>query len=198
MKKLVLKTIAVTVAAIIALTAAIYLTLALFFPKTLAGAWKDVGSYSLSAKYYERQYDKSGDTEDLATLCVNLDEKADSARTAKYLKILTEDEKFSERCAFEDKQGGFKYTAYEYYYGKYAVAEFYANKIDAAITVAKKAVSAGYTEHNAFYVLLGEETLTKSDGEKIAAAITEIKGGLTDAAQKSYAERDIGFANGLQ
>ena len=199
MKKLVIRTVAITVAAIIVLMAAIYLVFALAFPKTLAGCWKDMGNYSLAAKYYEKQYDKSEDLDDLATLCVYLDAKTDGARAAGYLKLLTENENFNARCEKEDKEGGFKYTAYEYYYGKYAVAEYYANKIDAAITVAKKAVSKGYTANNAFYVLLIDaDTLTKSDGEKISAEITVIKNGLTDDAQKEYAERDIGFANSVK
>ena len=195
MKKLVIKTVAITVAAIIVLMAAIYLTFALAFPKTLANCWKDVGNYSIAAKYYEKQYDKSGDLDDLAELCVYLDAKTDGVKAAKYLKLLTENENFNARCEQEDKKGGFKYTAYEYYYGKYAVAEFYANKIDAAITVAKSAVSKGYTENNAFRVLLLDaEDLTESDRGAIVSAINEIYGGLTDA-EKQIADRDINFAN---
>lgn len=195
MKKLVIKTVAITVAAIIVLMAAIYLTFALAFPKTLAKAWKDVGNYSIAAKYYEKQYDKSGDLDDLAKLCVYLDAKTDGVKAAKYLKLLTENENFNARCESEDHKGGFKYTAYEYYYGKYAVAEFYANKIDAAITVAKSAVSKGYTENNAFRVLLLDaEDLTESDRGAIVSAINEIYGGLTDA-EKQIADRDINFAN---
>ena len=199
MKKLVIKTAAITVAAIIVLMAAIYLTLALFFPKTLAGVWKDLGNYSISAKYYEKQYNKSEDYGDLAKLCVYLDAKSDSVCASKYLKLLTENEKFAELCETEDTKGGFKYTAYEYYYGKYTVAEFYVNKIDAAIVVAKKSVSAGYTEHNAFYVLLLDaDNLTASDASVVSAAITEIKSGLADETQIGYADRDISFADSLR
>lgn len=195
MKRLVIKTVAITVAAIIVIMAAIYLTFALFFPKTLAGTWKDMGNYSIAAKYYEKQYDKSKDVDDLATLCVYLDEKDDSARAAKYLKLLTEDENFNAHCEKEKEEGGFKYTAYEFYYGKFTVAEFYANGINAAILVATKAVSAGYTENNAFYVLLLEkENLSESDRGAIVSAITEIKDGLTDA-EKQIADKDIEFAN---
>ena len=200
MKRLVIKTVVITVAAILVLMAAVYLTLALFFPKTLAACWKDVGNYSLSAKYYEKQYEKSADYGDLATLCVYLDAKNDGVRTAEYLKLFTENGGFSARCEAEDLNGGFKYTAYEYYYGKYAVAEFYARNIDAAVAVAKKAVgaAAGYTENNAFYVLLIEaDGLTANDKNAIKAAVTEIKGGLTDSKQIGYADRDIGYADSL-
>ena len=200
MKKLVLKTVAITVGAILSLMAAIYFVISLVSPKTLAGFWKDLGSYSVAAKYYERQYNKSGTVDDLSELCVYLDAKRDGVRTAKYLKLFTESDKFSERCAQEDERGGFKYTAYEYYYGKYTVAEFYANKIEGAIVVAKQAVSTGtgYSEHNAFYVLLIDaEDLSASDGNAISAAVTEIKSGLTDATQIGYADRDIGLANSI-
>ena len=195
MKKLVIKTVAITVVAIIVLMAAIYLVFALAFPKTLADCWKDMGNYSLAAKYYEKQYDKSEDLEDLATLCVYLDAKTDGVKTAKYLKLLTENEKFSEHFPVDGHKGGFNYTDYEYYYGKYAVAEYYANKISAAITVAKSAVSKEYTENNAFYVLLIDaEDLTESDRGAIVSAINEIYSGLTES-EKQIADRDINFAN---
>ena len=198
MKNLVVKTAAVTLAAIIVLIVAVYLIFALAFPKTLAEGFKAIGSYSLSVKYYEKQYKKSGGTADLAVLCVVLNEKSDSARAVKYLGALTESEDFAVYCAGEDEHGGFKMTAYEFYYGKYTVAEFYENGIDAAITAAKKAVAAGYTENNAFYVLLVDaDTLGAQGGQAVSSAVTEIKSGLTEQEQIDYAQRDIDLANSL-
>ena len=199
MKNLVLKTVAITVTAIIVILAGAYLILALAFPKTLAEGYDAIGSYSLSVKYYEKQYNKSGDIADLAALCVKSDVKADASRAVKYLAELTESEDFSAYCEREDKNGGFKMTAYEFYYGRYTVATFFESGVAAAITVAEKAVSAGYTENDAFYILLLDaETLSASDGIAVKAAITGIKSRLTDATEQGYAERDIALADGLQ
>ena len=191
MKKLVITTAAITLAAIIALISLVYTCLALFSPKTVAGLWSSLGNYGLSVKYYGKQYSKTGDVADLAYLCLKLDERADNARAAKYLESLTDDEGFSDYCARADEIGESEMTAYEYYYGKYAVAVYYGTGIGDAVVVAEKAVSTGYTEYNAFYVLLIDvETLTASDRQAIAAAITEIKAHLT-GEEEQIAARDL-------
>ena len=197
MKNLVLKTVIMTFTVIITVIAVIYACFAIFSPKTLAKFWEDAGNYSVSVKYYEKQYEKSGDIADLANLCAKLEVKSDSKRAAKYLAIFTDDENFSAFCEQEDKAGGYKFTSYEYYYGSYVVASYYESGIASAISVAKKAVQAGYTEHNAFYVLLSETPLTKDDGIIIAAEISGIKETLSGGAE-SFAERDITIAHAIK
>ena len=198
MKNLVLKTVAITLAVIIAVAAALYFSVALFSPKTLAKIWDSAGNYSVAVKYYEKQYEKSGDISDLAILCAKLDAKNDSARAVKYFAQFTANSEFSAFCERQDTGNEFKMTSYEYYYGTYTVAEYYENGLSFAIIVAKKAVSKGYTKHNAFYVLLSEaETLTKADGEKIADEITGLKDDLSDA-EKEIAEHDITIALSIE
>ncbi len=200
MTKLVVKTVLITVAAIILTLAAVYLCLALFFPKTLAKGWEDIGSYNLSLKYYEKQYEKTEDITDLSVICVKVNSEKDAVRAVKYLKILTENPKFSDLCAAEDANIAIDYgfTAYELYYGKYAIAAYYQGGITAAVNVANTATQHEYTEHNAFYVILSVvKTLTASDGQAIAAAVSEIKSGLTDGEQIGFADRDIDLANGI-
>ena len=200
MTKLVVKTVFITVAAIILALAAVYLCLALFFPKTLAKGWEAVGSYNLSLKYYEKQYEKTEDITDLSVICVKVNAEKDAARAVKYLKILTENPEFSDLCAAEDANSasGYSFTAYEIYFGKYAVSAYYNGGITAAVNVAKTATQNEYSEHNAFYVILsGVKTLTASDGQAIAAAVSEIKSGLTDDRQIEYANRDMDMANSI-
>ena len=199
MKNLVLKTIIMTFTVIITVIAVIYACFAIFSPKTLAKFWEDAGNYSVSVKYYEKQYEKSGDFADLANLCAKLEVKSDSKRAAKYLAIFTDNENFSAFCEQEDKAGGYgyKFTSYEYYYGIFTVANFYENGLSAAIDTAKKAVKEGYTEHNAFYVLLSEISLTKEDGTIIKAEISAIKETLSDG-EKGFAERDIKIADAIK
>ena len=198
MKNLVLKTVIMTFTVIITVIAVIYACFAIFSPKTLAKFWEDAGNYSVSGKYYEKQYEKSEDISDLANLCAKLDVKNDSKRAAKYLAIFTDDENFSAFCEQEDKAGGYKFTSYEYYYGIFTVANFYENGLSAAIDTAKKAVKEGYTEHNAFYVLLSETPLTKEDGTIIKAEISVIKETLSKDTEKGFAERDIKIADAIK
>lgn len=197
MGKTIIKTAAVTFAAVIALIGAIYACLAIFAPKTVADIWASFGNYSVSVKYYEKQYNKTGDISDLAVLCVKLDENKDSARAADYLSALTLSDGFADFCVAEDENARYGESAHEYYFGKRAIAEYYANGISAAIAVADAAVISGYTEFNAFYKLLvGVKELSNGDVTAISAKISEIKGGLS-GEQESFAERDIGIADSL-
>ena len=197
MKNLVLKTVIMTFTVIITVIAAIYACFAIFSPKTLAKFWEDAGSYSFSIKYYEKQYEKSGDISDLANLCAKLEVKSDSERAVKYFAVFTDSEDFSAICEKEDKAGGYAFTSYEYYYGSYAVASYYNSGIASAISVAKKAISAGYTEHNAFFVLLSETPLKKAEGESVAEEISAIKETLSGDAE-GFAERDIIIAQSIK
>lgn len=199
MKRLVIKTVAITLAAIIVLTTATYFLIAFISPKTLADGWKAVGNYNFSVKYYEKQYKKTGSIDDLADLCLVLNIKNDGSRAVEYLTALTGKEDFSKYCEKKDAERGFKMTTYEYFYGRLTVATYSTKGIDSAVNVAKAAFGSNYTENNSFYVLLTEvETLSKSEGEKIASAITLIRIKLTDETQKGYAERDIGYANDIK
>lgn len=197
MKNLVLKTVVLTFTVVITVIAAIYACFAIFAPKTLAQFWEDAGNYSVSVKYYEKQYEKSGDISDLANLCAKLEVKSDATRAAAYLAIFTDSEGFSEFCEKEDKAGGYKFTSYEYYYGMFTVASYYESGIASAISVAKKAVSQGYTEHNAFFILLSETPLTKDDGTMVADEILQIKETLSGDAE-GFAERDITIAHAIK
>lgn len=196
MKNLVLKTVVLTFTVVITVIAAIYACFAIFAPKTLAQFWEDAGNYSVSVKYYEKQYEKSGDISDLANLCAKLEVKSDAKRAVKYLAIFTDSEGFSEFCKQEDKAHGYKMTSYEYYYGLFAVSGYYENGLEFAIFAAKKAVGSGYTEHNAFYLLLSEIDLDSEEGNTIATAISEIKDSLSEAEQV-IAERDILIAQSV-
>lgn len=199
MKKLVLKTVAITFAALVAACAAIYAFVAFVSPKTLAKFWANAGNYSYSVKYYEKQYEKSETVSDLATLCAKIDVKDDSARAVKYLAIFTDNEEFTAFCDEEDKNGGYTMTSYEYYYGMYSVAEYYESGIIAAVNVAKRAVEKEYSDNNAFYIIMSEvKGLTENDGKTIAETISEIKDNITDTAQRAYAERDENYAKSIK
>jgi len=125
-----------------------------------------VGVYSLSVKYYEKQYKKTEGLKDLLTLCLKLDEYEDCEVSAKYLKIFTEGESFSDICSIEDGEKSYGVKAYDYYYGKYAVSEYLSNGVSSAIEVAKVSQKNGYTRHNPYYVLLNDAKLNMSDTDR--------------------------------
>ena len=171
MKRTVLFTAGITLAAAIITMVCIYFIIALVSPVSAADFWDGLGAYSLSVKYYEKQYDKTGNPEDLSVLCLKLDEYDDSETAAFYLKIFTESEDFIVICEKEDLKTERKIGAYDYYYGKYAVAEYFDKGVNAAIAVAQVSQNAGYTRYNPYYVLLNDEKLGISEEERAAVTV---------------------------
>ena len=68
MKNLVIKTVVITLAAIVSLMAITFGALTVFTPKTLGGVFDGAGNYSAAVFFYDLQYEKTGDIEDLAVL----------------------------------------------------------------------------------------------------------------------------------
>ena len=195
MGKIVLKTVVLTLISFIAVVCIAYGFFASITPKFLAKTWAGIGNYDISMKYYEKQYDRTQDVSDLAIICNNVNEKEDRARAVKYLSLLTGNDGFSDFCDREDNLVGYKFTAYEFYYGKYACASFFNGGINNAVSVAKKSVQKGYTENNAFYSLLGVETLTAEDGAVIKTAIESLD---LSESELVFANRDIEIANSIK
>lgn len=69
MKKLVIKTVGITLAFIVVFLAITYGVFALFFPKNTAYFYDGLGYDKIAVKYMVKAYDKSGDIKDLKTLC---------------------------------------------------------------------------------------------------------------------------------
>ena len=162
MKKLVLKTAAITLACVVGLTAIIFGIFALFIPKPLANLFDKLGWYSWSMSYYEKQYQKSNDVEDLYTVCLKVDQENDSERAEKYLAIIVGMDNFRDFCRSKDRKGD-ALTTEEYLEAKY-VNVVYRNKgIDEAMQKATRCVSYvgtnGYTEHNPYYMLVTDDSL---------------------------------------
>ncbi len=68
MRKLIVKTIAITLGILIALTSAFYLLLSCCFPKVLSNVYFQIQSEELCLKYSEKAYENSNDIGDLAML----------------------------------------------------------------------------------------------------------------------------------
>ncbi len=198
MKKLVLKTMFITLAVVFVFMAAVYVILATANPSALAKFYDNTGNYSLTVKYLEKNYKKSNSYEDLATLCGKLDEHSDAERTALYVDKFINDDGFGEYCSANGLEGGYSMTVEELYFGKLVVALYLNGGVDFAVAKARDYVNKyGYTDSNSFYILIidGNEKFDESAKNIIKTEIESFIGGLT-GKQLQYAERDLNILLG--
>jgi hypothetical protein len=118
--RLVLKTTIITLAAIIGAFMITFGVLIMATPKTVAGIFDDIGGYSASVFFYEKQYDKTGSIEDLAVLVDKLDMEEEPLKVEGYLETLLSREDFKEYCEKKDANKP-TLTTKEYYYGNYVI-----------------------------------------------------------------------------
>lgn len=145
LKRLVIKTSLITLASFIGALVITFSALCLFAPATLAGFFDDVGSYSASVFFYEKQCDISGDVKDLEKLFIKVNQKGDYVATERIAKKIIEHKDF-ESYSIEDK---------EYYYGYYVLSLAKNGKFTNAIESSSVFVERySYTEFNPFRVLI--------------------------------------------
>ena len=196
MSKLVLKTAAVTLAAIIFLCALIFGAFVLFRPVSLARLFEGAGNDSAAAYFYIRSYEKTGDFSDLALLCEKIDEHDRAEDAAKYLSLFIENEKFADYCEEYDSKYSSAYSAREAAYGRLTVSIYLSEGIDSAILKAKLLCEGNYSEYNPFYWLITDGSLSFSEAEvaAIRTALGEIE---CDESEREFLERDIALAGEL-
>lgn len=193
MSKLILKTIAKTLACVIILLATVYGVLMLFFPKVLAENYYKLGKYSTGIYYYELQYDRSKDFGDLAVLCDRLDEMNDAKRTEKYLALFVSENEFAEFCELVDAQSLSAVASVDFYTGKHVISAYKSQGIDKAIKIINKYVADnGYSKFSACGFLISSclEDMSSEDCSKLASALTEIIETL-DGQDKVNAQADL-------
>lgn len=200
MKKLIIKTVAITVAAIIIVALTAYLLTSAFSPLTLANFYDKAGNYAKSVKYYEKQYEKNEEFDDLKVLCAKLDEKEDADRAEKYLGLFINDEKFSAFCTKQGNLGGGfvgEITSSEFYRGRYVVSVFYAKGAESAGNEAKGITQkVGFSRNDAFYVLIMEcgDSFDGDAKSYLSSCIESLSSTLADGdVQKGFADRDLGL-----
>jgi len=98
LKKLIIKTSLITLAVTLCALMITFGALALFAPKTVAGIFDGVGGYSASVFFYEKQYNKSGEIDDLAVLVDKIDEDKEPLKAEKYIETLISREDFATYC----------------------------------------------------------------------------------------------------
>ena len=190
MKKLVIKTILITVLCVIGVLALTFFAFFLFAPKVLGNAFKSLGDDPAAVYFYEKQYKKTDSAEDLAVIIDMYDFKDDSQKVLSLSQELVGKSDFAEFCEKKDA-GNTGITTSEYYYAKYAVASYYEGNINSAVAVCKTSVSiSGYTEYNAFRFLLSRVPLNVIEKTYVKAELTFLRFSLSAEEQK-IVDRDM-------
>lgn len=176
MKKIVIKTSLITIACIFCAFIVLFFALFFFSPVTVGKLFDDMGSYSVSVYFYERQYNKTEKTEDLATLVFKLDEEKDFEKTFNFSDKMIKSVDFDAYCNQKDQKeqggrtGNFISTK-EFVLGKFSVSAYLNNAFPAfKVTAENFVLENGYTFYNPYRILLSRT------GKNIKAEdLTDIK-----------------------
>ena len=198
MKKLIIKTAAITLAAIILTALLIYGALAAFSPKSLAEFYDNAGNAGLAREYYARTYEKSGDINDLYVFCVKADEKGDAAKSAKYLEVITDKQDFEEFCRDKDVGYTVKFSTADFLRGKCVAANYYAFGINKAVESALSFTGNAYAENNAFTLFISRcvKDFSAEDKAALSAALENFKASLTNENDVARLNADVEAVTG--
>lgn len=193
MKKLVVKTIIITLVSVLGAFAITVGALCLFSPATCASFFDGVGNYSASVFFYEKHYDKTGDITVLDTLYIKSYQAEDYERAEKYLFTLISHDDFESHC--DESADSETLSDKEYYYSSYALVLAKNGNESQAISTSETFVNGnGYTKYNPFRALVNEYKLDATLSATLKDKIETIKGGLT-GAQLTYANEDLNKLN---
>ena len=183
MKKLVVKTAIITLASLICTLLIAFGALAVCAPNYLGRVFDGTGNHSVAVFFYEKQFEKTGNVDDLNTLVLKLDVKGDSQKAEKYYKKIIEHSDFESLCQSQNSQNGL-IGAKDFYVGQYVLSLAYNGKFDEAVAYSKDYIGASYQKHNPFQVLI-YNYLTSDKVDQINAvklALEEVEQGLTETS----------------
>ena len=183
MKKTIFITIAITIVSFLILLAIVFGALMFFAPLSLATLSKNVGNDNMAIYFYEVQYGKTGDINDLKTLLYQVNAEKNYTLSAKYSKIMVEDGGFAALSRSEDEadKTGLKFA--DYVYGNYAVA-LYETGAEAEEIFALDTYE-DYRKDNIYQFLLDDDKV-KQDGE----FLVKIKEKLEEFEQNEILQKD--------
>ncbi len=191
MKKLVIKTTAITLASLIVALGIIFGAMALFAPKALGDLFDGAGNYSASVFFYEKAYEKTGDINDLVNFANKVDMANDLENAKDCYKELVEHKDFNDYCASKGNPQEEK----DYYLGNYALILAKSGKFSEGLSVAVNSAKTSYGAFNPVRILI-YEYLTADMTENITATVTaleeiELSGNYLDI-DKEYLENLLG------
>lgn len=174
--KLILKTVALTLATIFASVAIILLLLSFSAPAAMAKFTGDIGLYNQSAFYDSLAYADGGGKIEYIAEAVNY-----SARTENYKKVIRygtafiEDERFEAYCREQEEwekenYGEISESYDQYVYGLICVAYYYEGQNQEALELALSVNQTGFDRYNAATDLIREVIIsTGNTGDKTFA-----------------------------
>lgn len=187
MKKVVLKTASITLAAVIVAALIGYGVFALFFPYNLASFYRGAANYDLALKYSERGYSKS-ENHDLKNLLIVVYDAIDANNNEKI-------EKYAARALLS---GDLTENERLHISQSYCLALYARNKKNGALEKAAEltlggALCTGYVTGNPFRAVIGAAAQEVSDclksGKEVPAELTEYVKKISAALEKMQAEK---------
>lgn len=187
MKKVVLKTASITLAAVIVAALIGYGVFALFFPYNLASFYRGAANYDLALKYSERGYSKS-ENHDLKDLLIVVYDAIDANNNEKI-------EKYAARALLS---GDLTENERLHISQSYCLALYARNKKNEALEKAAEltlggALCTGYVTGNPFRAVIGAAAQEVSDclksGKEVPAELTEYIKKISAALEKMQAEK---------
>lgn len=153
MKKVILKSALITLAAIIAVALIVYGVFAFFFPASLASGYRGVSNYSVALKYSERAYRKNGDYNALLIVVNDAIDSENAEKITEYAEkaLLNRDLSSSERCRISES---YCLALYEYNYKNYSPKLVFERALNVAAQTVGEPYYVGYVEGNPLRSLL--------------------------------------------
>ncbi len=196
MKKLIIKTTVITVASIIGAILLTYLTFLAFFPGKLARFYDKVGFERQAVKQMVREHHKTGDLQDLITLCEYCDKYGNNWLIAQYFGDLVTKQEFIDYT--EAIENGSEF--YDFCAGKYVVALYETGKDERFVVDTAFAVTRAYVEYNPVHALISVALERESvDGTTLTFIVDGLTNLLTTASSQEVAliNSDIEFITGV-
>ena len=204
MKKLVIKTTFITIIAILAVCIIVMSAICAFKPRTIGKMFENLGNYEASQYFYQRQYEKTQEIEDLILLIDNAYEKQDNVALRNCIGQLIADDEFKAYCINKNlavASGNIKTE--EYYASWYAevlciTGDFFGAVAFSNTYVLKDdgSVNMGYTKFNPFRTLVNiKSNLTQAQVNVLKQAIQEKLVSITDVTELGYIAQDLNKLN---
>ena len=194
MKQLVTKAVFVTLGIILAICMLISTIFFIFFPLSLARLFENLGSYSASMYFYQKQYENTNSIEDLYVLCTKVDIYNDEQDATQYLSDMVTKKEYQTFCISKDVNG-YGISTEEMIEGKYIVAQYNANGLSSALELGSNLVSNEYSENNPFRMLITDRKLnfSKVQLQQVKDAIEKLS---VSPEDKVNIDNDLTYLNG--
>ena len=192
MKKLIIKTIVITLSSIVSLTAVVFGALCAFTPNTIASIFENMGFYNQSVFFYELKYEQSKSIEDLIVLVDKAYGNADNEGLESYLGKVIWHKDFYDYCVREDEKAtNYDMSTQDYYVGYYAIILIENGKFDSALNMAKSYVEKFlYTEYNPIRTIVKEKLISLTAEQK-----EELKQTILTFEQNDFINEDLNKFN---